>query len=39
LLGDGDRGNDPPASELQQLSEEVERGAVCVGTEGPSACP
>jgi arylsulfatase A-like enzyme len=39
LLGDGDSGNDPPASELDQLSEDVERGADCVGTEGPGACP
>jgi arylsulfatase A-like enzyme len=39
LLGDGDPANDPPASELDQLSEDVERGADCVGTEGPGACP
>jgi arylsulfatase A-like enzyme len=39
LLGDGDSGNDPPPGELDQLSEEVERGGTCVGTEGPKACP
>jgi arylsulfatase A-like enzyme len=39
LLGDGDPANDPPASELDQLSDDVERGAHCVGTEGPGACP
>jgi arylsulfatase A-like enzyme len=39
LLGDGDTTNDPPALELQQLSQEVERGGTCQGTEGPEACP
>jgi arylsulfatase A-like enzyme len=39
LLGDGDPDNDPPAPELQELSQEVEQGAACVGTEGPEACP
>jgi arylsulfatase A-like enzyme len=39
LLGDGDPANDPPAQELEQLSRDVERGAACVGTKGPTACP
>ncbi len=39
LLDDGNPGNDPPATHLAELSEELAMDRRCIGTTGPSACP
>jgi arylsulfatase A-like enzyme len=39
LLGDEDSTNDPPAALVSVLSTELAADRLCVGTDGPAACP
>jgi arylsulfatase A-like enzyme len=39
LLGDDDRSNDPPSSEVRRLSRTIGADRKCLGDSGPAACP